>query len=99
MGSNRTKAAHVADLERRLAASEAARIDAERRLTADTPTQKRLAVARRLMPASTAAKARARSSMESGLLIPKLNICSGWTESRRRPGNPLASHDAREPLW
>ena len=69
-------------------------------MTDDTPTPKRFAAARRLIPASTAAKARARRSIESGLPIPKPIICFGWTESRHRPaGNPPAIHDARKTLY
>ncbi len=76
-----------------------ARRAASQRMTDDTETPKRPAAARRLMPVSTAAKARARRPIESGLPIPKPNTCSGWTEPRFSPdGNPLATHDAREPL-
>lgn len=55
-----------------------ARRVASHRMTDETPTPKRLAAARRLIPASTAAKARARRSMESGLPISNPNICVGW---------------------
>ena len=48
-----------------------------RRMTDDTPTPKRLAAARRLMPASAAAKACSRRCMESGLPISSPNVCDG----------------------
>jgi len=76
-----------------------ARRAATQRMTDDTPTPKRFAAARRLMPASTAAKARVRRSMESGLPISNPNICDGelnhgWSvmgipSDSRRPGNAL----------
>ena len=43
---------------------------ASQRITEDTDTPKRPAAARRLIPPSTAASARALKSMESGLPIP-----------------------------
>jgi hypothetical protein len=46
-------------------------------MTDDAPTPNRRAAARRLIPASTAAKARRRRSMESGLPISNPNICDG----------------------
>ncbi|MEM8758849.1 MAG: hypothetical protein AAGE83_00805 [Pseudomonadota bacterium] len=66
-------------------------------MTDDTPTPNRLVAARWLMPASTAAKARARRSMESGVPIP--NICDGeLSHALRSMGIPAAIHIERETL-
>ena len=76
------------------------RRDASQRITEDTDTPKRPAAARRLDPASTAASARDRISMDSGFPIflpPELPL-----EQRiRTPASaesPSAIHSGREPL-
>ena len=62
-----------------------ARRDASQRITEDTETPNRLAEARRLIPASTAANARTLKSIANGLPISLPDICLGNTEVRNEP--------------
>lgn len=73
---------------------------ASQRITDDTDTPKRPAAARRLIPASTAASARALKSIDSGLPIslPPISASGAENQNHAALGIPSAIHNERAPL-